>query len=115
MLNILYVTNEEIRRNIQAAIAEYDDLMTLVTKRKLRWFGYVFRSSGLAKMILLDTMKGKRGRGRQKKRWEGRQYYKSGHKLCYLHYGSWKQDKMEREWFKFICGVPTTLQDYGIE
>ena len=55
LLNILYkdhVTNEAVRRKIQAAIGEYDELLTLVKKRKLRWFGHVSRSSGLAKTIL---------------------------------------------------------------
>ena len=37
---------------------------------KLRWFGHVSRFSGLAKTILQGTVKGKRKRGRQKKRWE---------------------------------------------
>ena len=54
-------------RKIQAAIGEYDDLLTLVKKQKLRWFGHVSRSSGLAKTILQSTVK--RKRGRQKKRW----------------------------------------------
>ena len=31
---------EEVRRKIQAAIAESDELLTLVKKRKLRWFGH---------------------------------------------------------------------------
>ena len=57
-------------RKIQAAIGEYDELLTLVKKRKLRWFGHVSRSSGLAKTILQGTVKGKRKRSRQKKRWE---------------------------------------------
>ena len=73
LLNISYkdhVTNEEVRRKIQAAIGKYDELLTLVKKRKLRWFGHVSRSSGLAKTILQGTVKGKRKRGRQKKRWE---------------------------------------------
>ena len=73
LLNISYkdhVTNEEVRRKIQAAIGEYDKLLTLVKKRKLRWFGHVSRSSGLAKTILQGTVKGKRNRGRQKNRWE---------------------------------------------
>ena len=73
LLNISYkdhVTNEEVRRKIQAAIGEYDELLTLVKKRKLRWFGHVSRSSGLAKTILQGTVKGKRKRGRQKKRGE---------------------------------------------
>ena len=69
LLNISYkdhVTNEEV----QAAIGEYDKLLTLVKKQKLRWFGHVSRSPGLAKTILQGTVKGKRKRGRQKKRWE---------------------------------------------
>ena len=73
LLNISYkdhVTNEEVRRKIQAAIGEYDELLILVKKRKLRWFGPVSRSSGLAKTILQGTVKGKRKRGRQRKRWE---------------------------------------------
>ena len=73
LLDISYkdhVTNEEVRRKIQAAIGEYDELPTLVKKRKLRWFGHVSRSSGLAKTTLQGTVKGKRKRGRQKKRWE---------------------------------------------
>ena len=51
LLNISYkdhVTNEEVRRKIQAATGEYDELLILVKKRKLRWFGHhVSRSSGL--------------------------------------------------------------------
>ena len=73
LLNISYndhVTNEEVRRKIQAAIGEYDELLALHKKRKLRLFGHVSRSSGLAKTILQGTVKGKRKRGRQKKRWE---------------------------------------------
>ena len=74
LLNISYkdhVTNEEIGRKIQAAIGEYDELLTLVKKRKLRWFGHVSMSSGLAKTILEGTVKGTRKKkGRQKKRWE---------------------------------------------
>ena len=71
LLNISYkdhVTNEEVRRKIQAA--KYDKLLILVKKWKLRWFDHVSRSSGLAKTILQGAVKGKRKRGRQKKRWE---------------------------------------------
>ena len=50
-----HVTNEEVRRKIQAAIGEYDKLLTLVKKRKIRWLGHVSRSSGLAKTILQGT------------------------------------------------------------
>ena len=61
-------TNEEVHRKIQAAIGECDELLTLVKKWKLRWFGHISRSSGLAKSILQGTVKGKRKRDRQKKR-----------------------------------------------
>ena len=47
-----YVTYEEVRKKIQAAIRDYVELLTLVKKRKLRWFGHVSRSSGLAKITL---------------------------------------------------------------
>ena len=49
---------------------ENDELLTLVKKRNIRWIGHVSRSSGSAKTILQGTVKGKRKRGRQKKRWE---------------------------------------------
>ena len=54
-----HVTNEEVRRKIQAAIGLYNEFLTLFKKRKLRWFGNVSMSSGLAKMILQGTMKEK--------------------------------------------------------
>ena len=65
-----HVTSEEVRRKIQAAIGKYDELLILVKKRKLRWFGHVSRSSYVANTILFGTVKGKRKRGRQKKRLE---------------------------------------------
>ena len=70
LLNISYkdhVTNAVVRRKIQAVIEKYDELLTLVKKRKVRWFEYVSSSSGLAKTILQGTVKGQRKRGRQKK------------------------------------------------
>ena len=65
-----HVTNEEVRRKIQAAIGEYDEILTPVKKLKLRWFGHVSRFSRLAKTILQGTVKGQRKRGRQKRRQE---------------------------------------------
>ena len=65
LLNISYkdhVTNEEVHRKIQAAIGEYDELLTLVKKRKLRWFGHVSRSSSLAKTILPGSERKKKNR-----------------------------------------------------
>ena len=77
LLNISYkdhVTNEEVRRNIQAAIiGEYDELLTLFKERKLRWFGHFLRSSGLPKTIIQGTVKGNRKK-RQTEEEVGRQY-----------------------------------------
>ena len=70
LLNISYkdyLTNEEVRNRIQNAIGVHDDL-TMVKKRKLRWYGHISRSSGMAKTILQGTVKGARRRERQKKR-----------------------------------------------
>ena len=64
--NISYkdlIINEEVRRKIRAAIGKCDECLTLVKKGKLRWFGHVTRSSGLAKTIVEGTLNGKRRRG----------------------------------------------------
>ena len=62
------LTNEEVRAKIQQAIAQHEDLLTIVKRRKLQWYGHVSCSSGLAKTILQGTMKEGRRQGRQKKR-----------------------------------------------
>ena len=44
-----HVTNEKVRAKIQQAIGPHEDLLTIVKRRKLQWYGHVSRSSGLAK------------------------------------------------------------------
>ena len=41
---------------IQQAIGPHEDLLTIVKRRKLQWYGHVSRSSGLAKTILQGTV-----------------------------------------------------------
>ena len=53
-----------------AAIEPHGDLLTIVKRRKLQWYGHVSRSLGLAKTIMQGTVKGGRRQGRQRKRWE---------------------------------------------
>ena len=65
-----HVTNEEVRVKIKQAIGPHEDLRTIVKRRKLQWYGYVSRSSSLAKSVLQGTEKGGRRQGRQRKRWE---------------------------------------------
>ena len=71
ILHITYkdhATNEKVCAKIQQATGQHEDLLTIVKRRKLQWYGHVSRSSGLAKTILQDTVKGESRPGRQKKR-----------------------------------------------
>ena len=65
-----HVTNEQVRAKIQQAIGPQKDLLTIAKRRKLKWYGHVSHSSGLAKTILQSTGNGGRRQGRQRKRWE---------------------------------------------
>ena len=65
-----HVTNEEVRAKIQRAIEPHEDLLTIVKRRKLQWYGYGFHSSDLAKTILQGTVNWGSRQGRQRKRWE---------------------------------------------
>ena len=60
-----HVTNKEVTYSIRHVLGPYEDRITSVRKGKLRWYGHVKISTGLAKMILQGTVT-----GRQKKRWE---------------------------------------------
>ena len=64
------VTNQAVHRKIQAAIGEYDELLTMVKKQQLRWSGHVSKSIGIAKTILQGTVKGKSRRDGQNKKWK---------------------------------------------
>ena len=60
------LTNVEVRNRIERAIGPYEDLLTTVKRRKLKWYGHVSRSSGLSKTIMQGTVKGGRRRGGQR-------------------------------------------------
>ena len=45
-----HVTNEEVRAKFQQAIGPHQDLLTMLKRRKLQWYGHVSRSSGLANL-----------------------------------------------------------------
>ena len=60
----------EVRAKIQQAIGPHEDLLTIIKRCKLQWYGHVSRSSGLAKTILQSTVKGGRKQRRQKNRWQ---------------------------------------------
>ena len=46
-----HVTNAGVRAKIQQTIGPHEDLLTIVSRRKLQWYGHDSYSSGLAKTI----------------------------------------------------------------
>ena len=62
------VTDEEVSAKIQRANEPHEDLLTIVKRRKLQRYGYVFDSSDLAKTISQGTVNGGRRQSRQRKR-----------------------------------------------
>ena len=94
-----------------------EDLLAIVKRRKLQWYGHVSRSSGLAKTILQGTVKGGRRQGRHWKRWEDNitkwtslEFVKSQRAVENCPLGL---DKMEETGCEIICGAPTTLAVKG--
>ena len=59
-----HIANEEVKARIGNAIRPYE-LLTSVKRHKLKWYGHVTRSFGLAKTILQVTVQRRRQRGRQ--------------------------------------------------
>ena len=82
---------------------KYEDLPTIVTRRKLQWYGHVSRSSGLAKTILQGTVKGGKTTSGNGQAWSSASPR-----------GQWRTGKMEKTGCKIICGAPTTLAVKGL-
>ena len=101
-----HVTNEEVRAKIQQAIGPHEDLLNIVKRRKLQWYGHVIRSSGLAKTILQGTVQGGRRQGRQRKRWED-----SIREWTGLEFGKSQRAVGNREkWRKLVAKSSVVLQ-----
>ena len=93
-----HVTKVDVRAKIQQAIGQHEDL-TIVKRCKLQWYGHVSRSSGLAKTIFQDTVKGGRSHSKQKKRWEGNIREWTG-----LEFGKFQRAVGNREkWSKLVA------------
>ena len=108
-----HVTNEEVRNRIKQASGPYEDLLTTVKRRKLKWYGHITRSTGLAKSFLQGTVQGSRRRGRQKKRWEDNITEWTGLKLS----NTIRKADNRREWRELVAkvfsGAPTVYQTTG--
>ena len=109
-----HITNEEVKARIGNAIGPYEDLLTTVKRRKLKWYGHITRSSGLAKTILQGTVQGGRRRGRQRKRWEDSIKEWTG-----LPWNiTLRKAENREEWRKLVVKSPVVPQrqpDYGID
>ena len=101
-----HVTNEEVCAKIQQAIGPHEDLLIIVKRHKLKWYGPVSRSSDLAKTILQGTVKG--GNKTDRKRgWE----IKSGNGQAWSSpspRGQWRTGKDRKNGCEVICGAQTT-------
>ena len=53
-----HVTNKEVSVKIQQATGPHKDLLMIVKRHNVQWYGHVSLSSGLAKTILQGTVKG---------------------------------------------------------
>ena len=87
-----------------------EDLLNIVNRRKLKWYGYASRSSGLVKTILQGTVKGGGGgETRQTEKEVGRQRQgKERPGVRQVPEGSGEQGKMEETGCEIICGARTT-------
>ena len=103
-----HVTNEEVRAKIQQETGPHEDLLIIVKRRKLQWYGHVSHSSGPAKTILQGTVKGGRRQGRQKKRWEDNIREWTG-----LEFAESQLRKMGKTGCEVICGAPTNVAVKG--
>ena len=63
-----YVTNEEVCAKIQQAIGPQEDPLTIIKRCKLKWYGHLSRSSGLAKTIFQGIHRSVKG-GRRLVSW----------------------------------------------
>ena len=109
-----HVTNEEVRAKIQQAVGPHEDLLTLVKRRKLPWYGHVSRSSCLAKTILQGTVKGGRRQGGQRKRWEDNIREWTGWSSASPR-GQWRTRKNGENWLQNHLWCPNDPRGEGID
>ena len=98
-----HMTNEEVRNRIQNAIGVHNDLLTMIKKGKLRWYGHISRSSGMAKTILQwqwneqEKEEDRRRDGKIIKEWTG------------MGFGDSQRAAEDREGWKGIVATSTVV------
>ena len=103
-----HVTNEEVCNKIQQAIRPHEDLLTIVERRKLQWYGNVSRSSGLAKTIFQGTVKGQEDKADRKR---GQRQHQGMDRpgVRQIPEGSGEKEKMEETGCEINCDAPMIL------
>ena len=107
-----HISNGEVRSRIQKAIGPYEELLSTVKRRKMKWYGHVTRASGLAKTVLQGTVRGGRRRGRQRKRWADNIRNWTGFELR----DTVRRAEEREEWRMLVarsCGAPTVPMTMG--
>ena len=104
-----HVTNEEVCGKIQQEIKPHEDLLTILKRCKLQWYGHVSHSSGLDKNHL--TRHCERGKKtRQTEEEVGRRHQgMDSPGVRQVPEDSGEQGKMEETDCEIISGAPTTL------
>jgi len=62
-------TSEFVWKEITDAMGTQEHLLATIKRKKLRWFGHVNRSTGLAKLIMKGSVEGRRSSGRPRMAW----------------------------------------------
>ena len=109
-----HVTSEEVRAKIQRAIGPQEDLLTIVKRRKLQWYGMSPVHQVWPKLSC--NAQRRRKKTTQTEGEVGRQHQgmdRPGVRQVPLQEGSGEQGKMEETGCKIICGAPTTLAVKG--
>ena len=101
----------KVHSKIQHTVGPHEDLLIIIKRRRLQWYGHVSRSLGLAKTILQGTMKGGR---RQTEEEVGRQHQGMDRPgVWQVPEGSGEQGKIEETGCGIIHGAPMTLMVNG--
>ena len=89
-----HVTNEEVRAKIQQAIGQHEDLLTIIKRHKLKWYGHVSYSPKPSCKALCKGEEDKADRKRGGKTTSGKgQTLRSPSPR-----GQWRTEKNEGNW-----------------
>ena len=104
--------NEKVCAKVQQAVGPHEDLLTIVKRCKLQWYGHVSRLSGLAVTISQGTVK----EGREQTEEVGKQH--QGMDRPRVHQvpegsGEQRKKKEKETGCEIICCAPTPLTVRG--